>query len=63
MKQAEKELLVNQIEHNIGLVKTFHQDKPGANELIEVYEEISKKGTSTIEAKAFVDDLNLFLGK
>lgn len=61
MNLAEKEMLLNQIEHKIGIIRTFHKEEDGVNELIEVYEDMVKNGTSTLEAKTFQDDLDLFL--
>lgn len=61
MKQVEKELLTNEIEHKIGMVRTFHKDKDGADELIEGYEDYRKEGVSVTEAKLLLEDLNLFL--
>lgn len=61
MKQAEKEQLLNEVEHKIGMVKTFYKDEVGAEELIESYEGYRKEGVSNTEIKLFLDDLNLFL--
>lgn len=61
MKQIEKELLLNEVEHKIGMVKTFHKDEDGAEELIEGYEEYLIEGVSVTEAKLLLEDLDLFL--
>lgn len=61
MKQVEKEQLLNEVEHKIGMVKTFYKDDDGAEELIGGYEDYQKEGTSFTEIKLFLEDLNLFL--
>lgn len=61
MKQAEKEQLLNEVEHKVGMIKTFHKGSNEAEELISVYEDYRKEGTSITEIKLFLDDLNLFL--
>lgn len=65
MNNAEKEILLNEIEHKVGMIKTFYKaskhDTDTAKELIELYDEYVRDGTSTIEVKVFLQDLNLFL--
>ena len=61
MKQAEKELLLSQVETKIGVVKSFYKDEVGADNLIELYEEYQNDGTSYTEIKLFLEDLTLFL--
>jgi hypothetical protein len=61
MNQAEKELILSQVELKIGMVKTFYKDKEGADELISLYEDYLREGTSTMEIKLFLEDLYLFL--
>lgn len=60
MKELEKELLLNSIETKIGIIKSFHK-KEGAD-LIELYNDYKKNGTSYMEAKLFENDLIEFLG-
>ena len=61
MNQIEKEQLLNEIEHKIGMIKVFYKDNDGAEELIKSYEEYTEKGVSYTEIKLFLEDLNLFL--
>lgn len=61
MNQSEKELLLNSIEHKVGIVATFYRDVEGAEDLLNLYEEYKKEGTSITEIKLFLDDLNTFL--
>lgn len=61
MRLAEKEELLNQVEHKVGMIKTFHKDAEGSGGLLETYEEYIKEGTSHAEMKLFLDDLTLFL--
>jgi hypothetical protein len=61
MDQAEKEQILSQVEHKVGMIKTFHKDVPGADDLIKLHADYQKEGTSVTEIKLFLDDLNLFL--
>lgn len=61
MNQIEKEQILSQVEHKVGMIKTFHKDEVGADDLISSYEEYQKDGTSYTEIKLFLEDLNLFL--
>lgn len=65
MNNAEKEILLNEIEHKVGMIKAFYKaskhDTDTAKELIELYDEYVRDGTSTIGAKVLLQDLNLFL--
>lgn len=60
MKLLEKENVLNFVETKIGVIKNFHKEKDGAQELIEVYDDMVKNGTSTFELKLLVEDLELF---
>lgn len=61
MKLAEQEQLLNMIENKVGMVKVHFKDIEGAEELISVYEEYKENGTSSYEAKLFLEDLEEFL--
>lgn len=61
MNQIEKEQLLNEVEHKVGMIKAFHNEDDNAKELIELYDEYRKDGTSVMEIKLFLEDLNLFL--
>lgn len=61
MKQYEEEQMLSQVELKVGLIKSFHMDEVGADELIESYEDYLKDGTSYTEIKLFLEDLDLFL--
>lgn len=61
MNQFDKEQLLNEIEHKIGMIKSFYSDVEGADELINGYEDCLKEGTSFTEIKLLLEDLNLFL--
>ena len=61
MERMEKEQLLNEVEHKIGMAKTFHNNNGEANELIEVYEGYCKDGASLTEIKLLLEDLELFL--
>lgn len=61
MDLAEKELLLNQIEHKAGMLKTFYKDEDGASDLIEVYEDAVANGISIKVAKILLEDLTVFL--
>lgn len=63
MNQTEQEQILQQVEHKIGMIKAFHKDEVGADELIASYEEYSKEGISFTEIKLFLEDLNLFLNE
>jgi hypothetical protein len=60
MNLSEKELLLNQVEHKIGMIKAFHNNDE-AQELVELYDEYNKTGASYTEIKLFLEDLDLFL--
>lgn len=60
MKLLEKENMLNFVETKIGVIKNFHKEKSGAQELIEVYDDMVKNGTSTFELKFLVEDIELF---
>lgn len=55
------EAILSQVEHKAGMIKTFYKDVEGAKELIEIYDAYTKEGTSFVEIKLFLDDLNIFL--
>ena len=61
MNQSEKELILSDVEHRIGMIKSFYKEEEGADELINSYEEYLKTGISHTEVKLFLEDLNLFL--
>lgn len=61
MNQIEKEQILSEVEHKIGMIKTFHQEKEGVDVLISSYEEYIVEGVSYTEVKLFLEDLNLFL--
>lgn len=61
MKQHQKEQLLNAIDHKIGMVKTFYKNISGSEDLISIYEDFRKEGSTYTEIKLFLDDLNLFL--
>lgn len=63
MNQSSQEQILSQIEHKIGMIKTFHKDKDGAEELINLYESYRKDGADFLDIKLFLEDLNLFLGE
>lgn len=61
MRQYENELLTNEVEHKIGMIKTFYSGAEGADEFIEMYNEYTNDGCSVYEIKLFIEDLTLFL--
>lgn len=61
MDSIEKEMILSQVEHKIGMIKAFYRDQDGADELISSYEEYDKDGTSYTEIKLFLEDLELFM--
>lgn len=61
MDQIEQEHILSQVEHKVGMVKTFYRDEVGASDLISSYNEYQNEGVSYTEIKLFLEDLNLFL--
>ena len=61
MGQLEKQELLNEVEHKIGMAKTFYNNNGEAEELIEVYEGYCKEGATLMEVKLLLEDVELFL--
>lgn len=61
MNQIDKEQILAQVELKIGIIKTYYVDESGADELIRVYDDYKRDGTSVLEIKLFLDDLLLFI--
>lgn len=61
MGQLEKQQLLNEVEHKIGMAKTFYNSNGEAEELIEVYEGYCKEGATLMEVKLLLEDVELFL--
>lgn len=61
MSQSEKQQLLNEVEHKIGMAKTFYNGDGEAQELIDVYEGYRMEGATLMEIKLLLDDVELFL--
>lgn len=66
MTNAEKQELTNAIEHKADMVQLMVQqgkleETDELTELLELVEEAKRDGTSTIEAKLLLEDLELAL--
>ena len=61
MGQLEKQELLNEVEHKIGMARIFYNDNGEAQELIDVYESYRKEGATLMEIKLLLEDLELFL--
>ena len=62
MDQHTQAAILLEADHKVGMIETFFSEIEGADELIELYKTYEKERlVSTIEIKAFLGDLNLFL--
>ena len=61
MGQLEKQELLNEVEHKIGMARTFYNNDGDAQELIDIYEGYRKEGATLMEIKLLLDDAELFL--
>lgn len=56
-----EELLLNTLETRAGVVEKFYGNDPDAKELIEIFKYMQENGTSIMEAKFLLEDLEQFL--
>ena len=61
MGQLEKQQLLNEVEHKIGMARAFYNGDGEAQELVDIYEDYRKEGATLMEIKLLLDDVELFL--
>jgi hypothetical protein len=63
MKEADRELLLNDLDLKAGVIEKFYIEEDGAESLLEIYYEYEINGCYVEEAKMLLDDLKVFLAQ